>query len=204
LGAVKIQIKKDHEWNNVSLNNIDVVKFLVKFRWKFDDNYICKNFYTDEVTKSNGIPDFHEEITCLYADLDMYIKKANLYKIQRIILKYIMLGVDFKELSILLEKKLNKTYPVYDLKMLFNSACYKILYEYNYDYQFWLESSSKIKINNNIKYKICSRCKKSLPENVKYFRKRNLKNHNFEYVCRKCNTALVYFSKNKKKKNTKV
>jgi len=154
LGAVKIQIKKDHEWNNVSLNNIDVVKFLVKFRWKFDDNYICKNFYTDEVTKSNGIPDFHEEITCLYADLDMYIKKANLYKIQRIILKYIMLGVDFKELSILLEKKLNKTYPVYDLKMLFNSACYKILYEYNYDYQFWLESSSKIKINNNFQEKI--------------------------------------------------
>jgi len=203
LGAVKIEIKKDHEWNNVTLNNVEIIEFLTKFRWKFDDNYICKNLYNNDITKSNGIPDFYEEITCLYADLDMYIKNIKLQKEEKELIYKIMMGYDFETVSKIIEKKFNKKFKSYQLKFKFKYICKKILEEYKYNYNYWLQASGYIKINKNKDYKLCNKCKKSYEKNIKYYPKRNESRDGFGYICRKCVSGSTKKALEKKKLNIK-
>lgn len=92
--------------------------------------------YTRDIFKTNGLPEFVEIITCLYVDLDNYIKSANLYKIENFIIKRFMLGYNLSDVREIVNKKLNKDYGNVTIKQVYKNAVRKILFEYNYNYQY--------------------------------------------------------------------
>lgn len=204
MGSVKYETKNQgrghHQWDRVSLNNIDAIDVLIRFRSKFDESYLSKCFYTYDVTESNGIPEFVEIVTCLYADLDTYIKRADLNEYELDIVKYLMMGYLFEDIIKLVNKKYMTNKKTSELKRNFRrNICRKILNEYNYDYTQWLHLSEKIKINKNDKYKKCSKCNKYKLLNNENFPKRGDSKDGYDYWCRKCKTVVAYRSKSAKK-----
>lgn len=204
MGSIKIETKNQgrgsHEWDNISLNNIDAIDVLIRFRHKFDQTYLSKKLYTYDIYESNGIPEFTEIITCLYVDLDKYIKRANFTDYELDIIKYLMMGYLFEDIIKLVNKKYDKDKTLTELKRNFRrSICLKILDEYKYDYQNWLHLSEKIKINKNETYKMCTKCKKYKILNSINFGKRADSKDKYHYWCRKCMTVLAYKSKIPKK-----
>lgn len=203
MGGVKLETRSQgrgyHQWDNVSLNTINVIDVLVRFRTKFDEAYLSKELYTNDVNRTNGIPTFIEVITCLYADLDIYIKKANLYKIEKFIIKCLMLGYNFTDIPELVQKHLDYIYDRSAIKKIYWNSVKKILLEYKYDYQYWTESSEKTRIDKNKNYKYCSMCKKSFEKTHVNFGVRRDSRDGLNYRCRKCSVRLAYRYRAKKK-----
>lgn len=204
MGSVKLETVSQgrgyHQWDNVSLNNIDVIDVLIRFRTKFDESYLSKELYSHDIFKTNGIPNFVDIISCLYADLEIYIKKANLYKIENFIIKALMLGYTFTDVPELVEKHLELIYERSDIKKIYWNSVKKILFQYNYDYQYWLESTEKVKISSHKKYKSCSMCGKSFERTLVNFGVRSDSKDKLNYRCRKCSVRLAYRCRSKKKR----
>lgn len=195
MGSVKMETrsqgKNAHEWDNVTLNSVDAIDILIRFRHKFDEAYLSKCLYTTDIFSSNGVPDFTEIISCLYIDLDRYIKKAQLHVIEKAMINYLMLGYSFDDFVNALNRDFKKNYKSGDLKRFFRRSCNKILYEYNYDYTKWLHLSENVKIDKNDKYKKCSKCNKYKLLNLENFAKRSDSRDKHDYRCRKCKSVVV-------------
>jgi hypothetical protein len=138
MGAVKLETKSqgrgNHQWDFVSLNSLEVIDVLIRFRSRFDETYLAKQLYQSSPMVTNGIPDFVEIVTCMYVDLDNYIKNAKLYRIERYIVKKLMLGYSIQDITQMLNIWVMKKYTERNITNVFKNTCKKILHEYKYNY----------------------------------------------------------------------
>lgn len=91
MGAVSIDLhKQQREYEDLTLSDEDVVKFLILNRSKIDSSYgtnININIY-----QAGDTFDFNQELLALYASLDMIIKKIELKEKDEIFLKLVFEG----------------------------------------------------------------------------------------------------------------
>lgn len=204
MGAVKLETRSQgrgvREWDNVTLNSIDTIDILIRFRAKFDKSYYSKCYYSTDIFESNGVPEFLEIITCLYVDLDKYIERSEFNDYEKDIVKYLMLGYQFEDIISLVNKRYMTNKSIGEIKRNFRrSICRKILNEYRYDYEEWLHLSEMVKISKDDKYKQCGMCKKHILLNSDNFPKRSDSKDGYDYYCRQCKTVVAYRSKSAKK-----
>ena len=158
----------------------------MKYRSKFDENYLSKYLYSNDIFASNGVPDFVEVITCLYADLDQYIGSAKLNKYEKLIIKYVMIGYKFSDIEILLNSNHGADHKINKIKYMYKKICIKILNEYKYSYLRWLENYEYVKIKPSQRFKRCILCKKDFPTTT--FRKYKKRKDGLYYYCPSCDT----------------
>ncbi len=189
--------RNNHEWDAVNLSSMNNIYILIKNRARFEETYLSKQFTSNNPTISQGIPKFIENIVCIYADIDMYIKKINLTPMQKCILKAIMLGYNYDDVSDLIESKFNKTYNSRFIKMFFISVCKKIYIRIKYDYEIWTELSEYKKIKQTSKFEKCCSCKEY--HNLKNLYIINRFNNKIYYYCKNCKTFTDWKRHMKKK-----
>jgi hypothetical protein len=198
MGKIKFETtshgRNNHEWDAVNLNNVKSIYILIKNRSKFEETFISRQYQNSIL--SNGIPDFIENITCLYIDIDRYIQKTIFSNIQKLILRYIMLGYSFGDIANILNKRFNYQFDGKVIKIFYYGICRRIFSTINYEYVIWLEASEKIKIKSTSRYGQCSSCKKFYNlKSVCIIRKFNDKRY---FYCKNCKSYADWKSELKK------
>lgn len=200
MGKVKVETmnagRNNHEWDAVNISSLNNLYILIKNRAKFEETYLAKQFKTNPLI-TQGVPRFVENIICSYVDIDMYIKKTNLTKMQKFILKYIMLGFSYKDISELIYKEFNMLYHPRYIKMFFISICKRIFIRIKYEYEIWTETSSNKKIKDTSRYEKCCSCKEY--HNLKDLYIINRFNDIKYYYCKNCKTFTDWKRYMKKK-----
>lgn len=176
--------RNNHEWDAVNLSSINNLYILIKNRAIFESTYLSKQFVDTNPLVSQGVPRFVENIVCVYADIDSYIKKTNLTEMQLFILKYIQLGYNYQDISLFIQRKFNNHYSPRFVKNFFLCICKRIYIQINYDYEIWTELAEYKKITPTSKFEVCCSCKESHNMKDLYLINR-LKDKKY-YYCRNC------------------
>jgi hypothetical protein len=173
------QNKGCHEWEVLSLSEINTIKSLIKNRVEFDKFYEAKKYETKNSFISNGVPIFYEIIEVTYLDLERLIRNARLTEQQCVIIEYLMHGYDYEWIA----KKLGCTPS--NILSVFDTACERIKEQNDFEWYEWLETSGKIKVEGV--YKQCRGCGRFLKVCENNYRKRSdNKGDGFYNYCRKC------------------
>jgi hypothetical protein len=104
-----------------------------------------------------------------------------------------MLGYKYSDIAEIFSKKYNHEFGINRIKYMQKKICEKILYEYKYSFNNWLQLSEHIKLKSNEKYKQCKLCKKYLP--IKNFRKYKRSPDGLFYYCPVCDTYTRHTSR---------
>lgn len=91
MGAVSIDVRrKEREYENLTLSDKNVVKYLILYRSKVDVSY---NANTNiDIEKAGDIFDFNQELIALYSSLDITIKLCNFKQKQMKLLELLFEG----------------------------------------------------------------------------------------------------------------
>lgn len=182
-----------HEWDVVNFSSVENIKTLIKFRSQFDEFYTVKNFFTNNICVSNGIPSFCEMITCVYCDLDELISKTKLSTTQNMILNMLMIGYDENYIADSIKCQIDV------VKKQITAICRRLFETYKNQYSIWLETSEVIKLKPTDVFKQCSKCGEYKLSNKKYFRVRcDDKGDGFRTECRQCEVVAKNVKKNAK------
>ena len=91
MGSVSIDVsKKEREYREMTLSDINVVKYLILYRSKIDITYDA-NINID-INKAGDIFEFNQELISLYASLDSIIDMCNFKEKQLTLLRLIYNG----------------------------------------------------------------------------------------------------------------
>ena len=182
MGVVRIetlnQNRNYHEWEAVSLSDVDTIKGLIKYRVKFDKFYDAKRFESKNPFVSNGVPEFHEIVEVTYLDLERLIKNAKLSDSQGFIVSKLMQGYSENDLAEILKNDVSNVLSVFD------TACKKIKEQNDFEWYEWLETSGKIKVEGE--YKQCSKCKRWLKAIEENFAPDKTGKYGLRSICRRC------------------
>jgi len=182
MGHIKVEQlnnnKNYHEWEAISLSEVNTIKSLIKNRCEFDKFYETKLYETNNCFESNGVPQFHEIVEITYLDLERLIKNTKLSKQQRTIIEYLIRGYDEEWIG---EKIGCTPMSVIDI---FNTACEKIKTQNDYEWLEWLETSGKIKVEGA--YKQCGKCKRWLKANENNFSPNSKGQYGLHSLCKNC------------------
>lgn len=204
MGRVKKETTNDgrnnHEWDAVNLSNINNLYILIKNRSQFEESYLSKQFSERNPLLTQGIPKFVENIICIYADIDRYIKITELTEMQEFILKYIMLGYGYRDISEFIKSKYENEYTPSDVKEFFVSICRRIFLKIKNDYEIWLEISEHKKISPTSKFEVCCMCKEY--HDFKNLIIVNTFNNKKYYLCKLCKSFTNWKGNMKKKYKT--
>ena len=108
------QNRGTHEWEAISFSDIDTIKGLIKNRFEFDENFVMQLYETNNPLESNGVPLFHEIITCTYLDLERLIDNANLTEKQNAIIDMLMQGYNEYEIADSFKDDISNIRSVFD------------------------------------------------------------------------------------------
>lgn len=187
MGRVKKETTNDgrnnHEWDAVNLSSVNNIYILIKNRSVFETTYLSKQFY-DNPLVTQGVPEFVENIVCIYVDIDRYIKKSNLTEMQLFILKYIMLGYSYKDITSFVNRKFECEYTARFIKNFFLCICKRIFIQIEYNYEVWTEISEYKKIKPTSIFKQCCSCKEY--HDIKNLYLINRLNDKKYYYCKNC------------------
>jgi hypothetical protein len=172
------QNRNCHEWEALSLSEINTIKSLIINRIEFDKFYEVKLYETQSVFSTNGVPQFYEIIEVTYLDLERLIKNARLSDQQRMIIKYVMRGYDYGWIG----DKIGCT--ALNIENIFDTACEKIKEQNDFEWQEWIETSGQIKVEGE--YKQCSKCQRWLKANEENFSPDKRNKDGFHSFCRQC------------------
>lgn len=199
LGVVKVDTKKDFNiWNNINLSDMNTVRGLLKYRYKFDELY----YSTIDDRLGNGIDseyvdyaNYSEDIRFLYIELDDIIN--NLISFKKINDRHMFLLKLYQDGESLeyIADKMNVTFQ--NVSVMLDNISKKITAENNWRYL-------KVKYLSifKLKSKKCSRCGEELPITEEFFTPLELGKDGFFTYCRKCkqkNEAEKYEQKMKNK-----
>lgn len=201
MGRIKKETTNDgrnnHEWDAVNLSNINNLYILIKNRSVFETTYLSRQFSNSNPLVTQGVPEFVENIVCVYIDIDRYIKKTNLTEMQLFILKYIMLGYNYHDISIFIYRKFNNEYSPRFIKNFFLCICKRIFIQIEYDYEVWTEIAEYRKINSTSKFEECCSCKEY--HDLKNLYMINRLNDKKYYYCKNCKSFTDWKRYMKKK-----
>lgn len=174
------QNRGTHEWEAISLSDIDTIKGLIKNRFEFDENYVMQLYETNNPLESNGVPLFHEIITCTYLDLERLIDNANLTEKQNAIIDMFMQGYNEYEIADSFKDDIS------NIRSVFDTACQKIKEQNDFEWREWVEISGRVKIPDGVRYKRCSKCHKWLRADGENFAPDRTGKYGLRSICRKC------------------
>lgn len=172
------QNKDCHEWEVISLSEIDTIKALIKNRVELDKFYEAKEYETQNIFESNGVPVFHEIIEVTYLDLEQLILKSRLTEQQLKIIDYLMHGYDFDYVAI--KFGCNSS----NIAQIFDTACKKIKDQNDFEWYEWLETSGKIRVEGE--YKQCTKCKRWLKATLDNFSPNEKGQFGLYSLCKDC------------------
>lgn len=173
------QNRGTHEWEAISLSDVDTIKGLVRNRFQFDESYVMRLYESDNPLESNGVPLFREIITCTYLDLERLADNANLTEKQEDIINMFMQGYNEREIA-----ESHKD-DVGNIRGIFDTACQKIKEQNDFEWREWAEISGQVKIPDHVKYKRCTKCDKWLRADEGDF-KYDITNKRYKSRCRGC------------------
>ena len=114
LGAISIDTRsKEREYENWTLSDRNVVKYLILYRSKLDVLYnVNKNI---DIKEAGSAFEFNQEIIALYASLDTIIELCNFKKKQKILLKLLFEGNKIYDIcNMNIGFKRSATYDLFD------------------------------------------------------------------------------------------
>ncbi len=173
-GKVKIDINKaEREFELLTLSDINVVQYLIRFRDKIDIYY--DNDVDNYYHHAGNVQKINQELITLYASLDETIKMCNFSEEEKAIIKLMETGFTFGGIASYFEGVTGE-----QIKRRFNAVCKKIV---NKNKELW---SINI-IFNYIKsdWKTCSKCGDILPMNDRFFSPDNYQGGFMRY-CKNC------------------
>ena len=174
------QNRGTHEWEAISLSDINAIKGLIKNRFEFDENYVMQLYESDDPIESNGVPLFYEIITCTYLDLERLMGNARLTEKQDAIINMFMQGCSEYEIA--------ESYrdSASNIRNIFDTACQKIKEQNDFEWQEWVEINGYAQIPDDTKYKRCTKCDKWLRVNEENFAPDKTGMYGLRSICRKC------------------
>jgi hypothetical protein len=184
MGSVYEQTKNEGlgnmEWYHISLSEINTIRSLIRNRIEFDRLYWAKTHTTNDIFLTNGTDDFIENIIVSYIDLENLIHKANLNKTQLHIIKKLMQGYTEEDLAELYK------WDLYEIQKSFAHACIAIKKQNDMDWIAWSETSGKVKIPDETRYKRCNKCGRDLRANTNNFSPHSKGLYKLHPYCRDC------------------
>lgn len=114
MGAVSIDVRrKEREYENLTLSDKNVVKYLILYRSKVDVSY---NANTNiDIEKAGDIFDFNQELIALYSSLDITIKLCNFKQKQMKLLELLFEGNKIHDICNMdIGYKKSSTYDLFD------------------------------------------------------------------------------------------
>jgi hypothetical protein len=114
LGAVSIDVRrKEREYENLTLSDKNVVKYLILYRSKVDVSY---NANTNiDIEKAGDIFDFNQELIALYSSLDITIKLCDFKQKQMKLLELLFEGNKIHDICNMdIGYKKSATYDLFD------------------------------------------------------------------------------------------
>jgi hypothetical protein len=113
LGAVSVDIhKQEREYENLTLSDDNVVRYLILYRNKVDVSYGANT--NININFAGDMFEFNQELICLYASLDETVKEAKLTERQTKLLELLYEGNTVKDASEILELKRNSVFEMLD------------------------------------------------------------------------------------------
>jgi hypothetical protein len=175
VGMVKVDIHKgERQFKDLSLSDINVVKWLILYRDKIDLYFGEKtDYFFDNAGNSKEL---NQELINTYAYLDELIEKCDFKEEQIALLQLLFMGYTFKDIEDTTKETTSRT-----IKRRFESIC-KTISEMNN--RLW-----KIHIHSNYletQFKRCSKCNAELPLTDYFFHKDKKGKDGFRNNCKKC------------------
>lgn len=137
----------------VSFSDKKCIIKLIKNRHILDECYNDLMFYngTGDISAS-GIYGVDEYVICIYTDLERLIKKANLNQQQLKIVHMYFEGHNTRDICDLLDCQPSSVDRIMD------TIAGKIAEQNHIEYIDYLHYSGKVRVDNNARYKKCSKC----------------------------------------------
>ena len=172
MGRVKRNLYGGIEWDYVSYDNIESLMGLIVNRFNYDQMYVDSNS-----TGGNDVYLYNERLRSVYMDFDRIYEKTPLSQKQKYVLERLWLGFTVSDIA----EEFN--IGGREILNIVRSAAKKMQKHYHLDLINWLETSGRVKVSADNKYKECDNCGRLL--NVKYFSPNNL-GDGYRPTCRVC------------------
>ena len=168
---------KDSFYQTFSLSDEDVIRLLIEYRYKYDENYYLSN-QTSALSITGASP-LNQELIVLFADLDELVKTSPLSPLQLQMMQLIQEGYTYDEIEAMLP--VNRSSITNGMRRI-----YKIIKQQN-DYQW-----RRCIYTNTLKLKTkrCSHCKEDLPATDEFFTVDEGKIDMFHGRCKRCRNAI--------------
>jgi uncharacterized protein (DUF433 family) len=173
LGRVKRDLYKEVQWQNIGYDNVEAIMGLIVHRFDYDTPYTSME---TALTQENYF--YSENVRCVYMDLDNMIKDTKLSFKQKYIVERIMIGFTMSDIA----KEFNAEKR--DITNILRSAAKKIQKTYHVKLINWLETSGRVKVLPDAKYKTCAICGQTM--NIRYFSPDSKSGDGYERRCRIC------------------
>lgn len=179
LGSVKIDLEsKGLFYKNLTFSDINVVRLLIEFRYKYD-NYLyseMNNTY-DVAGEVQGI---NTELLSTYASLDQIINQCAFNESQLQIIKLYEHGYSYKEIAEKLGLKSNE-----NIRKRLNTICKEIVKQNLWNWRMTIYHHTL-----NLKLKDCSKCKNKFPAIDEFFGQDARNKDGCKSYCRKCENSV--------------
>jgi len=135
LGALSVDIHRgEREFRNLTLSDVNVVKYLILYRSKVDLLYNAER--NIDINQAGDMVEFNQELIALYASLDKIIKECRFKEKQSKLLELIFEGNTLQDICRMnIGYKKSATYDLFDRMVL------RIVNANNKD---WLETMKKM------------------------------------------------------------
>jgi hypothetical protein len=167
------------EWYNISYSEIQTIKSLILYRSQFDALYEPKITYTNNPYVSNGVPIYREPVEVVYLDLEKLIEKCKFKDNQNKMIKMLMRGYIFRDIA----EKFGWTMD--NVQNEFERICRRIKEQNDTDWVAYAETSGKVKIPKEAKYKKCFNCEQDLRVD-NFWVRTDRGGDGYKGVCKRC------------------
>lgn len=175
LGGVKRDVyKQEREFKGMSLSDINVVRLLMEYRFKYD---AYAGFQSDAAFDIAGtVSAVNNEMIVTFASLDELVNQCKFDETQLKIIKLTEEGYTLKEIAALIGLNHGE-----NIKKRMNKICKDIV-----KMNLWNWRKVIYKNDLGLKSKVCSKCKVELPATFEFFTDKNDSLDGLHPYCRAC------------------
>ena len=175
MGMVKIDTHKgEYFYQYLTLSDPDVIKLLIKYRYKYDPYYMMEQ--ERHFDMAGDVKPVNQEAIALYASLDEIIKKCRFKNRQLDLIRYVEMGYEFNEIE-----KRDKRFPRNSAGRAFNKVIKKIKEMNDYEWKLYIYKNKL-----NVEFKECPRCKRIMPKTTAFFGSNKNTKDKLQSICKKC------------------
>lgn len=172
MGAASIDIyKAEREFHNLNFSDTNVIKWLIVYRDKVDVYYGAER--DTHYNNAGNVKYVNQELIHIFAYLDELIKQCDFTQEQLKLIHFVSIGYTFKDIEEQSDRK--------NVKRRFEAICKVISQMNNELWSLWVTT-----VFLNEETKVCTKCKKALPQKEKFFGREGRTKDGFQASCKKC------------------